>query len=135
MKTKRLIPLVLILLASLAVGVLSASAADDDLVGLAINNRTDRYVLVSLLPAEGPTVYFLAVPAGETRDFTVPRAVYTHTTVACGLTATGSFDISRFTTLVFTPCGRTPANPGELGIEKIHLFDSPDRKDFSYQME
>jgi hypothetical protein len=135
MKTRHIFPLLVILLASLAIGVLSASAADEDLVGLTIKNRTDRYVFVSLLPPEGPTVYFLAVPAGETRDFTVPRAVYTHTTVACGLSAAGSFEINRFTTLVFTPCDRAPANPGEVSFEKIHLFDSPDRGDFTYQME
>lgn len=135
MKTKHAALLALVLLASLVVGVIGASAAEEDLIRLTIINRTDRFVFLSLLSPDGTRVYFLAAPSEETRVFTVPRAVYSHTTVACGLTASGEVDLTRFTTLVFTPCGRSPSNSGEPGFEKIFLYDSPLKKDFYFQME
>jgi hypothetical protein len=134
MKKKIMIILALLLLGTLAIGVLSASAASD-LVGLTIKNRTDQVVWVSLLSPDNTAVYWLEVPAGETMDFTVPRAVYTHITVACGETATGSVDITHLTTLSFTPCAKTPPNPGERSIEKVHFYDSPDRNDFNYPID
>lgn len=91
-------------------GVLSASAKSD-LVGLTINNKTDRVVWVSLLAPDNSYVYWLKVPAGETESYTVRRAVYTHTTVACGKTATGTVDITHPTTLVFTHCEGNPPHP------------------------
>jgi hypothetical protein len=126
--------LVLVLLATLAISVFSASAASD-LVGLTIKNRTDQVVWLSLLASDGSVVYWLEVPAGEIGEFTVPRDVYSHTTVACGKTATGSVDITHLTTLVFTKCEGKPPNPGERSIEKVHLYDSPDRGDFNYQFD
>jgi hypothetical protein len=135
MKTTRLFPLALVLLLSLVIGILTVSAAEDDLVGLTIKNRTDRFVFISLLSTDGSAVYFLAVPSEDSRTFTVPREVYSHTTVACGETAIGTLDVTRFTTLTFTPCGKAPANPGEPSIEKIHLFDSPEKSGFSYQID
>ena len=135
MKTKHFTLVALILLASLVFGVIAASAAEEDLVRLTIRNRTDRFVFLSLLSPDGANIYFLAIPSEQELDFTVPRAVYSHTTVACGLTATGTVDITRVTNLVFTPCGRSPANSGEPSYEKIFLFDSPVKKDFYYQME
>lgn len=134
MKKKISLVLALVLLGTMVLGVFSASAASD-LVGLTIKNRTDQVVWVSLLSPEKDAVYWLEVPAGETKKFTVPRAVYTHTTVACGKTATGTVDITHLTTLSFTACGKTPPNPGERSIEKVSLFDSPDRKDFNYQFD
>jgi hypothetical protein len=135
MKPKHITLLVLVLLATLVVGVIGASAADEDLIRLTIINRTDRFVFLSLLSEDGTQVYFLATPSEQTREYTVPRSDYSHTTVACGLTATGTVDLNRFTTLIFTPCGRTPANSGEPSFEKIFLFDSPVKSDFYYQME
>ena len=126
--------LILVLLATLAISVLSASAASD-LVGLTIKNKTDKVVWVSLLSSDGSSVYWLEVPAGETTDFTVPRDEYSHNTVACGKTATGTVDITHLTTLVFTHCDGKPPNPGERSIEKVHLYDSPDRGDFNYQID
>ena len=134
MKKKTILILVIVLLAALAISVISASAASD-LVGLTIKNRTDGVVWVSLLSPDNAYVYWLEVPVGETMSYTVPRAVYSHITVACGDTATGSVDIRKLTTLVFTKCGQTPPNAGERSIEKIHLYDSPDRGDFNYQFD
>jgi hypothetical protein len=135
MKTKHMTLLALVLLMSLIVGVIGTSAADEDLIRLTIRNRTDSNVFLSLLSPDGRNVYFLAIAPEQTREFTVPRAEYSHTTVACGLTATGTVDLTRFTTLVFTPCDKTPDNSGEPGFEKIFLFDSPVKKDFQFQME
>ncbi|HUV28809.1 MAG TPA: hypothetical protein VMW34_15720 [Anaerolineales bacterium] len=134
MKKKFILILALALLVALAISVVSASAAND-LVGLTIKNRTDGVVWVSLLSPDNVYVYWLEVPAGETMSYTVPRAVYSHSTVACGKTATGSVDIRKLTTLVFTHCEGKPPNAGERSIEKVHLVDSPDRRDFNYQFE
>ncbi|MGW8226144.1 MAG: hypothetical protein ACWGOY_10435 [Anaerolineales bacterium] len=134
MKKKFILILALALLAALAISVISASAADD-LVGLTIKNKTDKVVWVSLLSSDGQSVFWLEVAAGEEKDFTVPRDVYSHTTVACGDTATGTVDVTHLTTLIFTQCGGKPPNPGERSIEKIHIEDSPDRGDFNYQFD
>ncbi len=134
MKKKFILILALVLLAALAISVISASAASD-LVGLTIKNKTDGVVWVSLLSSDNVYVYWLEVPAGETRSYTVPRDIYSHTTVACGDTTTGTVDIRKITTLVFTHCEGKPPNAGERSIEKIHLYDSPDRGDFNYQFD
>lgn len=134
MNKKTLIILALVLLVALAISVVSASAASD-LVGLTIKNKTDAVVWVSLLASDSSYVYWLEVPAGETEDFTVLRDVYSHITVACGKTAEGTVDIRKLTTLVFTQCDGKPPNPGERSIEKVHLYDSPDRGDFNYQFD
>jgi hypothetical protein len=134
MKKKFILILALVLLVALAISVFSASAASN-LVGLTIKNKTDGVVWVSLLSSDGSSVFWLEVPAGESMDFTVPRDVYTHNSVACGETATGSVDIKKLTTLVFTHCEGKPPNAGERSIEKVHFFDSPDRGDFNYQFD
>lgn len=133
-KRRMLILSLVVLLVALAVSVISASAASD-LVGLTIKNKTDQVVWVSLLAPDSSYVYWLEVPAGETRDYTVIRAKYTHTTVACGKTATGTVDLRTLTTLVFTHCDGKPPNAGERSIEKVHLYDSPARRDFKYRFE
>jgi hypothetical protein len=134
MNKKFMLILALVLLASLAISVFSASAASD-LVGLTIKNKTDGVVWVSLLPPDNSYVYWLEVPAGEIKSYTVIRAIYSHISVACGETATGSVDIRKLTTLVFTHCEGKPPNAGERSIEKIHFYDSPDRGDFNYQFD
>ena len=134
MKKKFTLILALVLLGTMVISVFSASAASD-LVGLTIKNKTDKVVWVSLLASDGSIIYWLEVLAGETSNFTVPRDVYSHTTVACGKSATGTVDITHLTTLVFTKCEGKPPNPGERSIEKVHLFDSPDRGDFNYQFD
>lgn len=134
MNKKFILILTLVLLTTLGISVITASAASD-MVGLTIKNRTDQVVWLSLLSSDGNSVYWLEVPAGEIGEFTVPRDVYSHSTVACGKDATGSVDIRTLTTLVFTQCDGKPPNAGERSIEKVHLYDSPDRGDFNYQFE
>ena len=134
MNKKILIILALVLVATLAFSVMSA-AAKESVVGLTIKNRTDGVVFVSLLSPDKSAVYWLDIPAGETMYFTVPRAVYSHTSVACGLTATGTVDITHLTTLSFTACDKTPPNAGERSIEKVSFYDTPGRRDFNYQYD
>jgi hypothetical protein len=134
MKKKIILILGIVLLATLAISVISASASSD-LVGLTIKNRSDQVVWVSLLSPDKIYVYWLEVPAGETKNYTVPRAEYSHITVACGKTATGTVDIRTLTTLVFTKCDSPPPNAGERSIEKIYLYDSPARGDFQYRFD
>ena len=134
MNKKLTIILALVLLATMVTGVLSASAKSD-LVGLTIKNKTDGVVWVSLRSSDLSSVFWLEVPTGETMSYTVPRDVYSHTSVACGKTATGTVDITHLTTLVFTRCEGKPPNAGERSIEKIYFYDSPDRGDFNYQFD
>jgi len=134
MNKKFMLILALVLLAALAISVISASAASN-LVGLTIKNKTDGVVWVSLLSSDKSSVFWLEIPAGETMSYTVPRDVYSHISVACGETATGSVDIRKLTTLVFTHCEGSPPNAGERSIEKVHFYDSPDRGDFNYQFD
>ena len=134
MKKKFILILALALLVALAISVISASAASD-LVGLTIKNKTDQVVWVSLLSSDGLSVYWLEVPAGDEERFTVPRDIYSHITVACGNTATGTLDATTLTTLVFTHCDGKAPNPGERSIEKVHIDDSPDRGDFKYKFD
>jgi hypothetical protein len=134
MKKKFILILALVLLAALAISVFSASAASD-LVGLTIKNKTDGVVWVSLLSSDKSSVFWLEIPAGETMSYTVPRDIYSHTSVACGETATGSVDIKKLTTLIFTHCEGKPPNAGERSIEKVHFNDSPDRGDFNYRFD
>jgi hypothetical protein len=74
MKKKFILILALVLLAALAISVISVSASSD-LVGLKIKNRTDGVVWVSLLSPDNVYVYWLEIPAGQTKNFTVPKAV------------------------------------------------------------
>jgi hypothetical protein len=134
MNKNRMIILVLVLLATMIAGVSSAAAGSDS-VGLTIRNRTDKVVWVSLLSSDGSSVYWLEAPAGETVKYFIPKDVYTHTSVACGKTATGTLELEQQTKLAFTRCGQTPSYAGERSIEKVHFYDSPDRRDFNYRFD
>jgi hypothetical protein len=134
MNKKRTIILVSILLVTMIAGVSSASAGSDS-VGLTIRNRTNSVVWVSLLSSDGLSVYWLEAPAGETVIYSIPKDVYSHTSVACGETATGTLQLEQQTKLVFTRCGETPGYAGERSIEKVHFYDSPDRHDFNYRYD
>jgi hypothetical protein len=57
--------------------------------------------------------------------FTVERLVYNQTTWSCGLTVSGSIDITTYMHLTFTRCDREAPNKGERGMEKVHIDDAP----------
>ena len=117
----------------LAVAFLPALAAEEDgpdLVRLTMINDTDGTVTLTL--ANG-FVYYLAAPAGGTVVYTVERGVYDRMTMACGLTASGTLDLSGQLKLRFVPCYSEAPNEGEPGQEKVSLHDSPTGIMWRYQ--
>lgn len=134
MKTKRfLVSLLLVLMAVLLLTTAAAAQEEVDRVRLTVDNRTDQPVALSLTGPEAR--YYLVVAAGSERVFTVVRDEYTHITLACGQTASGTVDISRQLFLNFTSCDVEPANQGEPGMEKIFLTESPTKQNWQFQYE
>ncbi|HZD58473.1 MAG TPA: hypothetical protein VE136_17195 [Anaerolineales bacterium] len=120
--------LALLFVFSLTVGT---AFAQEELVPLKIRNDTDQNVFITLV-GEG-TIYGLAVGPNSSRDFSVRRGTYEHTTFSCGTSASGTIDMSRQLRLIFTPCAGAPPNGGEPSIEKVHLTDTPEGKLWQYQ--
>lgn len=130
MLKKTLTALSLVVLVALALAVFSV-AAEEDLVPLQIINRTDEGVTMTL--ASGDVYYYLYIPAGEERNYTVQRLDYTQNTWACGDTSTGSVPVKIKTRWVFTPCGSDAPNWGEPYMEKIHISDAPDGPNWRFK--
>lgn len=97
--------------------------AKTDLARFEIKNKSDKPASISLI--NGNTFYYLTVPAGETKVFTVERLIYDHTTWACDKSASGTIDIKTFMHLTFTKCAGEAPNKGERGLEKVHIDDAP----------
>ena len=136
MKTKNLFfTIALVLMALLLLTSAVAAQEEADLVRLTIDNRTDQTVALGLTGVEEGAAYYLVVGAGTERVFTVVRDEYTQTTVACGLSATGTVDITRQLFLNFTSCFGPPANQGEPGMEKIFLTESPTKTPWQFQYD
>jgi hypothetical protein len=134
MKGKWLIAILLVLILSLAFSSLAfAQDEEETLFKVDIRNQTDQLVTLQLL--DGLTTYILNVPAGTDHVFTVKEGTYSHTTFACGDTATGTLDLTQQVRLVFTPCFGDAVNSGEPTIEKVHLSDAPDGINWLYQFE
>jgi hypothetical protein len=129
MLKRTLIAVSLVVLIAMALAVFSV-AAEEDLVPLTIINRTDGGVTVTL--ASGDVYYYLYVPAGDERTFTVERLTYTQNSWACGGTSSGSVPVKIQTRWVFTHCGGEAPNWGEPYMEKIHIDDSPDGKHWRF---
>lgn len=127
-KTILMTILALVFVFSLTVGT---AFAQEELVPLKIKNNTDQNVFITLV-GEG-TIYGLAVGPNSSRDFSVRKGTYEHTTFACGTSASGTIDMSRQLRLFFTPCAGTAPNSGEPSIEKVHLTDAPEGKLWQYQ--
>lgn len=97
--------------------------AKTDLARFEIKNKSDKPASISLINEN--TFYYLTVPAGETKVFTVERLIYDHTTWACDKIASGTIDIRTFMHLTFTKCAGDAPNKGERGLEKVHIDDAP----------
>lgn len=120
---KKFIPItIFVLLITLSIVTIIA-LAKTDLARFEINNKTDQPVSMSLLSDN--TIYYLTVPAGSTKVFTVERLVYDQTTWACGKTDSGQVDIKTYLHLTFTQCDGKAPNKGERGMEKVHIDDAP----------
>jgi hypothetical protein len=134
MKKRLALALILILISTLFISVIAVAAQEElDLVQVEIINKSGDSVALSLL--SGGTVYYLSVGTDETKIFTVERAVYSHTTYACGGSAAGEVDITTQMRLVFTKCFGAAPNKGEPSQEKVHIDDSPDGLNWRYDYE
>lgn len=120
---KKLIALtifVLLIIFSVATMIVFAKT---DLARFEIKNNSDMPASISLISEA--TFYYLTVPAGETKVFTVERLIYDHTTWSCDKSASGTIDIQTFMHLTFTKCDGNAPNKGERGLEKVHIDDAP----------
>lgn len=97
--------------------------AKTDLARFEIKNKSNMPASISLV--NGDTFYYLTVPAGETKVFTVERLIYDQTTWSCDNSASGTIDIQTFMHLTFTKCAGNAPNKGERGLEKVHIDDAP----------
>ena len=126
------IVIVFMLVAMLLVGVFSVQAADDqpDLTYLTMINRTDGPVSIQI---SADAYYYLTVGPGETKTFHVEKDMYDRNTYACGLSASGTLNMSSRVRLAFPDCMKGAANQGEPAMEKVSLFDTPYGKHYRYQ--
>lgn len=122
MNKKLLVFTMLVLLIILSVATIIA-VAKTDLARFELINKTDQPVSISLT-AEN-TFYYLTVPAGNTKIFTVERLVYDQTIWSCGKSASGTVDLTTYVKLTFTKCDGNAPNNGEPGMEKVHIDDAP----------
>ncbi len=134
MKIKITLVVISMIALLLGFGTFVVSAQEEpDFVRLEISNRSDQPVAISLISETN--VYYLPVSAESEKLFTVERGVYTHTTYACGLSASGTIDLTSQMKLVFTRCYGKAPNWGEPSLEKIHIDDSPNGKNWRYSFD
>ncbi len=120
---KKLIAIaVFVLIVALSIATIIA-VAKTELVRFEVKNKTDLPASISL--TSGDIFYYLTVAPNTTKVFTVERLVYNQTTWSCGLTVSGSIDITTYMHLTFTRCDRKAPNKGERGMEKVHIDDAP----------
>ncbi len=122
MNKKLLVLSMVVLLIILSVATIIA-VAKTDLARFEVINKTDQPVSISLLNESA--FYYLTVPAGDTKIFTVERLVYDQTIWSCGLSASGMVDLTTYVKLTFTQCDGKAPNNGEPGMEKVHIDDAP----------
>jgi len=130
MSKKMLMAVLFVLLMSLLLTT-GVAMAREDLIRVEVINKSEESASISLI---GETAfYFLTIPAGETKWFTVERDVYQRTTFACGGSNSGTVDLMTHKRLIFTRCYGDAPNWGEPGMEKIHIDDSPAGKNWFYK--
>ena len=136
MKRTLLIALALVLAFSLVFATTALAQDEDEEIvrfRVEIRNRTDENVFVTLVGTDVFAGYLLAVAPGSERVFTVREGNYTHTTFACGESAEGTLAVTQQLRFVFTPCFGPAPNQGAPTIEKIHLTDSPEGREWFFK--
>jgi hypothetical protein len=128
MKMKKL-TMVLILVVVASVMLMAAAPSFTKLVQFRVWNRTDEVVNIQLQydDADDPAdsvFYYLTIPDGTYKTFTVERHVYDATIWSCGDDDTASIDLLTQLQLTFPACTYAPNN-GEPSLEKVHLSDTP----------
>ena len=128
MKMKKL-TMVLILVVVASVMLMAAAPSFTKLARFNVWNRTDEFIGIQLQynDADDPAddvFYYLTIPDGTYKTFTVERHVYDATIFACGDDDTATLDILTQLQLNFPACTFAPNN-GEPSLEKVHLSDTP----------
>ena len=121
--------MVLILVVVASVMLMAAAPSFTKLARFNVWNRTDETVNIQLKwnHADDPAkdvFYYLTIPDGTYKTFTVARHVYDATIWACGDDADVTLDILTQLQLNFPACTYAPNN-GEPSLEKVHLKDTP----------
>jgi hypothetical protein len=130
MNKKLIFSAVTVLLISLFIAT-AVVIAKCELARLTITNNTHLPVAMSL--TKGETFYYLTVPAGATKIFTVDREVYDRTSWACEKTDSGTLNMKTMVKLTFTKCFCSPPNAGETNNEKVSLPDTPSGINWKYR--
>lgn len=81
---------------------------------LTVVNRSSTSLRIWL---SGPATYRLSIAAGQTKTYAINRGVYKMTASGCGMTATGTLDMSINRTLVLPICG------GRVSVNDPHTID------------
>lgn len=122
--------LTFIVFVAAAVPLYSQAADKSGLVRLKLINKSGEPVNLQLT---GDNFYYLTVDAASTKEFSVKADVYDRVTWTCGLSSSGTLDMSSQVKLVFMPCTQVAPNQGEPTMEKVSLFDSPTGIHWRYQ--
>jgi hypothetical protein len=121
--------MVLILVVVASVMLMAAAPSFTKLARFNVWNRTDETINIQLQwnhpddPAKD-VFYYLTIPDGTYKTFTVERHVYDATIWSCGEDADVTLDILTQLQLNFPACTYAPNN-GEPSLEKVHLKDTP----------
>jgi hypothetical protein len=118
----------------LAVAAVILAAANPWPARLEVINRSEQGVIVNM----GYPYSYLHIPAGGSRTFTIERDVYAAAVTACGVTKSGTMDMTKNLRLTFTPCGgmkhsEAPRYPGERSMEKPNWESAPAKPEFQFQ--
>ena len=130
MKKKLIFAAMTVLVISLFIAT-AVVIAKCELARLTITNNTHLPVAISL--TKGETFYYLTVPAGESKYFTVDREEYDRTTWACEKSDAGTLDMKTSVKLTFTKCFCSPPNAGETNNEKVYVPDVPAGIEWKYR--
>ena len=98
------------------------AGTDAKLVRLEVINASGDTVYIKLNGKTNGEFYYLTIPDGETKTFTVVSDVYDRVTWACGLSNKGTLQMTSNNRLKFTKCNTFPANSGEPTMEKVVYF-------------
>lgn len=105
--------ILLALVFAAVVPAMAAPAAPAQAV-LTVTNKSDSTLKLWLT---GAGRYSISVPAGKTKTYDVNRGDYKFTGSGCGITASGTLDVSINRTLVMPPCG------GKVTTSDVHTID------------
>lgn len=110
-----------VIIALLATTLMAGTAAK--LLRLEVINASGDTVYIKLTGKANGNFYYLTIPDGETKTFTIASDVYDRVTWACdGLMNKGTLIMTSNNRLKFTKCNTFPVNSGEPTMEKVAYF-------------